>query len=141
VPVLGFCRFIAHYISNEYNRNAGMTVDRCGLLISITSKISSLVRFALLILEAARRPIREWQCRSIQLSHTYLQSSLHSCYTHLKCNRLYHTRPGPGGFRSRTAAGTARAGRRCDRFQTAGGDRHAAVGRPGCGPGRRPPLS
>jgi len=23
------------YISNEYNRNAGLTVDRCGLLVSI----------------------------------------------------------------------------------------------------------
>jgi len=80
---------VSNVFSNEYNRNAGMTVDRCGLLISITSKISSLVfRFSLLILEAARRLIREWQCRSIQVSHTYPQSGLHSCYTHLKCNRL-----------------------------------------------------
>jgi len=44
-----------YYISNEYKRNAGMTVDRCGLLISITSKISSFVRFSLLILEGANK--------------------------------------------------------------------------------------
>jgi len=59
--------------------NAGLTVDRCRLLKSI----SSLVRFSLLTLEAARRLISEWQCRSIQVSHTYLPSSLHSCKTHL----------------------------------------------------------
>jgi len=44
-----------YYISNEYNRNAGLAVDMCRLLISIPS----LVRFSLLILEAARRLIRE----------------------------------------------------------------------------------
>jgi len=49
-----------------------MTVDRCGLLISTTSKISSLVRFSWLILEEARRLIREWQCRSI-----YSQACIH----------------------------------------------------------------
>jgi len=57
---------IVYYISNEYNRNAGLTVDMCGLLVSIyITYITSLVRFSLLILEAARRLIREWQCRSI----------------------------------------------------------------------------
>jgi len=28
-------KFIVYYISNEYNRNAGLTVDRCGLIVSI----------------------------------------------------------------------------------------------------------
>jgi len=38
-------QFIVYYISNEYNRNAGLTVDRCGLIVSIY--------IAILLLDAA----------------------------------------------------------------------------------------
>jgi len=36
---------VVYYISNEYNRNAGLTVDRCGLLISIPSLAWPVFRY------------------------------------------------------------------------------------------------
>jgi len=36
-----------YYISNEYNRNAGLTVDRCGLIVSIYIAIIPLLDAAL----------------------------------------------------------------------------------------------
>jgi len=34
--------YVVYYVSNEYNRNAGLTVDRCDLLVSINITIPLL---------------------------------------------------------------------------------------------------
>jgi len=61
----GSGRFIVYYISNEYNRNAGLTVDRCDLLVSIYVTIPLLDAALSLKSITKNWPMREFGRESI----------------------------------------------------------------------------
>jgi len=73
-----------YYISNEFYRNAGLTVDMCGLLVSIDIAIPLLDAALPLKSIVKNGPMREFWRELIQVSHTYPQSSLQSCKTHFE---------------------------------------------------------
>jgi len=56
---------IVYYISNEYKRNAGLTVDRCGLLVSIYVTIPLLDAALPLKSITKNGPMREFWRESI----------------------------------------------------------------------------
>jgi len=56
---------IVYYISNEYNRNAGLTVDMCGLLVSIYVTIPLLDAALPLKSITKNGPMREFWRESI----------------------------------------------------------------------------